>query len=150
MRIRRTASEFPVPRGWFFLSLLTILFWGSWGVESKLIVEKISPWMNQLLFPLGLIPVLLWALLSPRRHVGNGQAKGVAAAVLTGVLAAAGNIAFYLALAAGGKASIVTPLTCLFPLITVLMAYLMLRERVTSVQVLGMIVALVSIYLLSV
>jgi uncharacterized membrane protein len=65
------------------------------------------------------------------------------------VLAGTGNVAFYLALSAGGKASIVTPMTCLFPVVTVTLAYFVLRERVTSLQATGMLMSFVAIYLLS-
>src|SRR5690242_6396225 len=51
---------------WFWLSMLTIALWGAWGIQSKLIVDRISPWMNQVLFPLGLVPVMAWMLRSRR------------------------------------------------------------------------------------
>lgn len=152
MRAKAAKSDLPTSsRAWLFLALATILFWGAWGIESKLIVEKISPWMNQVLFPLGLVPVLAWALRSRRLRTGDpaNRTKGAVAAILTGALAGAGNVAFYLALSAGGKASIVTPLTCLFPVVTVLLAYCTLRERVTSVQAAGLLISFLSIYLLS-
>ena len=152
MQTKADKSDLPTrSRAWLLLSLATILLWGAWGTESKLIVEKISPWMNQVLFPLGLLPVLAWAFQSRGLHAGGpaNRIKGAAAAILTGVLAGAGNVAFYLALSVGGKASIVTPLTCLFPVVTVLLAYYMLRERVTSVQAAGLLISFVSIYLLS-
>ncbi len=135
---------------WLWLSLLTIVFWGAWGLQSKLIVDRMSPWMNQVLFPLGLLPVMAGMLLSKRVHEGAGKPKGGWYAVITGILGAAGNIAFYLALERGGKVSVVVPLTCLFPLITVLAAYVVLKEKLTRPQVMGLAVALVAIYLLSV
>jgi bacterial/archaeal transporter family protein len=134
---------------WLWLSLLTIVFWGAWGVQSKLIVDRISPWMNQVLFPLGLLPLMLGMSLSRRRSEGSDKRKGAWYAVVTGILGGAGNIAFYLALEQGGKVSIVVPLTCLFPLVTVLGAYCILKEKLTRAQVAGLAVALLAIYLLS-
>lgn len=136
-------------KAWLPLSLLTIAFWGAWGLESKLIVDRISPWMNQVLFPLGLAPVMLWVLRSKSKRVVASKAKGITAALFTGILAGVGNMAFYLALSAGGKASIVTPLTCLFPVVTVLMAFYLLHESVSLLQAVGLIASFVSIYLLS-
>jgi transporter family protein len=135
---------------WLWLSLLTIVFWGAWGLQSKMVVDRISPWMNQVLFPLGLLPVMACMLLSKRRSVGSDKGRGARYAIVTGILGGAGNIAFYLALERGGKVSIVVPLTCLFPLVTVLGAYFVLKEQLNRTQVLGLAIALVAIYLLSV
>lgn len=134
---------------WLWLSLLTIVFWGAWGLQSKLIVDRISPWMNQVLFPLGLLPVVAAMLLSRRVNQGSDRRKGAWFALVTGVLGGAGNIAFYLALDRGGKVAVVVPLTCLFPLVTVLAAYFVLKEKLTRAQMSGFAVALVAIYLLS-
>jgi bacterial/archaeal transporter family protein len=136
---------------WMVLSLLTVVLWGAWGLQSKIITDRMSPWMNQVLFPLGLVPAVLWALRSKNvRRVTAEPRKGIWYAFLTGVLGGSGNIAFFLALAAGGKASIVVPLVGLAPLVTVALALIILKESLTKAQVVGLGFALVSIYLLSV
>jgi len=145
-----SASSLPRVGAWLWPSLWTIFFWGVWGLQSKIIVDRISPWMNQALFPIGLLPVLFWILLSRRARGGVNKVKGGIAALVTGILAAAGNVAFYLALARGGRVSIVAPLTCLYPLVAVILAYLFLHEKLTRLQVVGLVLALVAIYLLSV
>ena len=134
---------------WFWLSMLTILLWGAWGLQSKLIVDRISPWLNQVLFPLGLLPVMLGMLFSKRMRAGSNLRVGSFWALLTGVLGGAGNIAFFLALVRG-HAAVVVPLTGLFPLVTVVAARVFLRERLSRPQLLGLVVAAVAIYLLSV
>lgn len=135
---------------WMSLSLLTVLLWGAWGLESKIVVDRISPWMNQVLFAFGLIPPIVWMLFSKnlRRRSGSGK-RGAFYALLTGTLGATGNIALYLALARGGKASVVVPLVGLAPLVTVVLAVLLLRESMNRLQLFGLVLALVSIYLLS-
>jgi transporter family protein len=74
---------------------------------------------------------------------------GKAWAFLTGILGGTGNIAFFHALVIGGKASIVIPATGLFPLVTVILAAIFLRERLGSLQKIGVVLALAAIYLLS-
>ena len=148
-----TDSSTPNPprvRAWLWPSLLTIFFYGVWGLQSKIIVGRISPWMNQVLFPVGLLPLLVWILLSRRARGGINNLKGVIAALVTGILGGAGNVAFFVALARGGRVSIVVPMTCLNPLVTVILAYFFLHEKLTRLQVTGLVLALVAIYLLSV
>jgi transporter family protein len=57
-------------------------------------------------------------------------------------------VAFYTALESG-KASVIAPLTSLFPLVTVLLAVVILKERLNYGQYAGLALALAAIYLLS-
>jgi uncharacterized membrane protein len=47
-------------------------------------------------------------------------------------------------------ASVVTPLTGVFPILTVALAFVILRERLNKVQMGGMLLALASIVILSI
>ena len=148
--VKKNGAWMYLATPWMSLSLLTVLLWGVWGLESKIIVDRISPWMNQVLFGFGLIPPIIWMLLSRNLRRRSGSAKrGAFYAFLTGTLGATGNIALYLALARGGKASVVVPLVGLAPLVTVILALALLRESINRVQLFGLVLALVSIYLLS-
>ncbi len=136
---------------WLWLSLLTVLAWGAWGLQSKLIVDRMSPWMNQVLFPIGLTPIIAWTLRSPAlRAVPGSAARGATFGLLTGIFGGVGNVAFFLAFSTGGKASVVTPLVGLAPLVTVILALFFLKERINTSQTAGLVLALISIYLLSV
>jgi uncharacterized membrane protein len=73
---------------------------------------------------------------------GRGRLIGVA----IGILAGLGGIAFFAAMARG-KASIVGPVTSLFPLVTVVFATTILKER--QVQVAGIVLALASAAMLT-
>jgi transporter family protein len=135
---------------WMLLSIATVLLWGSWGLQSKLIVDRISPWMNQVLFSIGLLPLLAWMLFwkNLRRAAGEPK-KGAAYGLLTGILGGLGNVTFYLALSRG-KASVIVPMVGLAPLITVVLALVVLKESINRAQVVGVVLALASIYLLSI
>ena len=136
---------------WMLLSIATVLLWGSWGLESKIIVDRISPWMNQVLFSIGLLPILIWMPFWKNvRHVTGSPRAGALHGFVTGILGGAGNVGLYLALARGGKASIVLPLVGLAPLVTVVLALVFLRERLNRSQIIGLVLALISIYLLSI
>ena len=74
---------------------------------------------------------------------------GISWAFLTGILGGVGNLAFFQALVKGGKASVVAPVTALFPMVTVVLALIFLKERLGRVQWVGLGLAFVAIYLLS-
>jgi transporter family protein len=134
---------------WLFYSLLTILLWGAWGAVSKVASDGIDANTNQVYFTLGLLPLILVILRSPRLKGGKGRSVGIRWAFITGILGGTGNIAFFQALVIGGKASIVIPVTALFPLVTVILATTLLKERMGTAQKIGLVLALVAIYILS-
>ncbi len=133
---------------WLAYTLLTVLLWGVWGFESKLLVDRASPYESQILFTFGLLVPLVVVLFSKHRFAGAQRGRGTFYAVLTGLLGGGGNLAFYAALT-GGSASTVVPLTSLSPLVTVLVGVTFLKERISARQYLGLVLALVAIYLLS-
>lgn len=141
-----------VPR-WLLWSLATIVLWGTWGLVSKIASAGVDAYVNQLLYTAGLAPLLIFvAWTVHKRRVGErreGAAACVFWAFLTGILGGVGNIAFFEALVKGGKASVVAPVTALFPMVTVLLALMFLRERLGRVQWAGLALAFVAIYLLS-
>lgn len=138
-----------MPR-WLAFSLLTILVWGMWGAVSKVASEGIDANTNQVFFTFGLLPLIALVWRSPRNAGGGtGRRIGIGWAFLTGILGGTGNIAFFRALVMGGKASIVSPVTALFPLVTVILAVTLLHERVGIAQRIGLVLALGAIYLLS-
>jgi transporter family protein len=139
-------GRFPA---WLGFSLLTILLWGVWGAISKVVSDEINPYTNQVLFTLGLIPLVLLVLPSRRLAGGVNRRRGIFYAFITGILGGTGNIAFFKSLTAGGAAAIVVPLTAMSPLVTVLMALVLLREGLSTSQKAGLALALVAIYLLS-
>jgi len=147
---RTGASTIAGLPAWLAYSLLTIALWGAWGVVSKVASGGIDANTNQVFFTLGLLPLMLIMWRSPRaRASGEHRRAGMAWAFVTGILGGTGNIAFFHALVVGGKASIVVPTTALFPLVTVILAILLLHERISNLQKVGLVLALAAIYLLS-
>ena len=133
---------------WLVYTLITVLFWGVWGFESKLLMDRTSPYTGQVLFTAGLVVPVIFVLMSPKRFAGRRRKFGFFLAFLTGLLGGLGNVGFFVALAKG-SASVIVPLTSLSPLVTVLVGVLVLKEKMRRVQYIGLALALVSIYLLS-
>ncbi len=138
---------------WLFWSLITVVLWGVWGLVSKVASAGVDAYVNQLLYTAGLAPLLIFVAWTVHRRGAQekreGRSAGVFWAFFTGILGGVGNIFFFQAMVAGGKASVVAPVTALFPMITVLLAMIFLRERLGRVQWIGLALAFVAIYLLS-
>jgi len=141
-----------LPR-WLLWSLATIVLWGTWGLVSKVASAGVDAYSNQLLYTAGILPLLSFVAWTVHRSKAGEKSERLAAGVfwafLTGILGGVGNIAFFEALVKGGKASVVAPVTALFPMVTVVLALVFLKERLGRVQWMGLGLAFVAIYLLS-
>jgi transporter family protein len=138
---------------WLMWAMVTIVLWGTWGLVSKIASAGMDAYVNQLLYTAGLAPLLVFVAWTVHRRSATekrqGRVMGVFWAFLTGILGGVGNIFFFQAMIAGGKASVVAPVTALFPMITVLLALIFLHERLGGRQWIGLALAFVAIYLLS-
>jgi uncharacterized membrane protein len=135
---------------WLLWTILAMLSWGVWAILSKLIGDALSAAQSQALSTLGLVPVAAALLLSGRLSTTGNRRRGVLFALTAGALACAGNVAYYRALQVGEKAATVVALTGLYPLVTVVLAMILLRERLNRVQTSGIVLSLGAIYLFNV
>jgi len=149
--VSNLARPARIPK-WLLWSLLTILLWGTWGLVSKIASTGVDAYMNQLLYTAGLVPLLVFVAITVHRdRTGKSASRkmGIFWAFLTGILGGVGNIAFFQALVKGGNASVVAPVTALFPMVTVLLAVVFLKEKLGRTQWLGLALAFAAIYMLS-
>jgi len=133
---------------WLWYALLCIFWWGLWGFLSKIGSAAARPLQMQILFTLGMLPVAIGMLLQMRWKLDRNRG-GVTYGVLSGVATGLGTLGYYAALREQ-NASVVTPVTGLFPVLTVGLAFVVLRERLNNVQIGGMVLALASIVVLSI
>jgi transporter family protein len=122
---------------WFWYSILCVLCWGGWTILAKLGANQIPAEAAQFLFAWGMLPVAL-ILLASRRFRLEKNAKGIFYSVAGGVLAAIGGWALFAAYRTGGNTSVITVVTAMYPLFSVLLAMLVLRERLTRLHVIGL------------
>jgi uncharacterized membrane protein len=102
----------------------------------------------QILFTLGMLPVAFGMLLHMRGKLDRDRI-GISYGLLSGIATGLGTLGYFAALREQ-DASVVTPLTGVFPILTVALAFVILRERLNKVQMGGMLLALASIVILSI
>ena len=102
----------------------------------------------QFLFTIGAIPVGV-ALLIARRFRLEKSPKGIFYALLNGVLSAIGSWTLFAAYHTNGNTSVITASSALYPMITVVLAILVLRERFGAIQAVGLGFAAIAIVIFS-
>jgi transporter family protein len=133
---------------WFWYSMLCVLCWGGWALLSKFGSREIPPETMQFLFTLGSVPIAI-ALLVARKFKLENSPRGIAFGILNGLLSAIGGLALFAAYHTNGNTAVVTASTALYPVITVVLAVTILREKFGLVQLAGLGFAAVAIVIFS-
>jgi transporter family protein len=132
---------------WMSWSILALVFWGIWGFLPKLATKYMAAQSIIIYEVLGGLCIGLVCFyfvgMRPETHP-----KGILYASLTGIVGLLGGF-FYLLAVAKGKVSVVVTMTALYPIVTIGLAALLLREPITLKQGFGMALAVVSIILLA-
>jgi transporter family protein len=136
----------------FFVFLLCFLGWGLGGFFAKMAANKIGA---QSIFwdIIGYVPaVLIYSLLifKSKNLIANIHLNkdGIMLAILAGVTGSVGAITYYY-LIAKQEASVIAPLTALYPALTILLAVVFLKEQLSLTKIIGVLLSLVAIYLLA-
>jgi transporter family protein len=132
---------------WIIYSLLALLSWGVFGFLSKVGLEKLSPAQMQVLFSAGILATTVpaWFRSGIKR---DSDRLGLLYGVFTGLFSVFANLAVFAALRKG-QASVIQPASGLYPLVTVILASVVLRERMNSIQMVGILLAPVALWMLS-
>ena len=134
---------------WVLYSLITVCVWGFWGLSAKLASRSVSSQNLLLLAFLGNLLVFPLCLAVFGRHLRFiWRQPDYHFAVLAGIIGALGTLFFYLALTRG-EASRVVVMTAMYPVITVILAFVFLHEPVTIHKAAGIAFALAALILLS-
>lgn len=135
-----------------FFVILAFLGWGIGAFLSKLAANRIG---TQSIFwdLLGYIPmILIYSMFAFKLKNLFSQFQtdkmGIILAFLAGLIGSIGVISFYY-LMTKSEASVVTPLTALYPALTVVLGIIVLHEGVTISKMLGIFFSLLAIYLLA-
>jgi transporter family protein len=127
--------------------MASLVLFGLWGFFPKLAVAHLDSRSALVYSAIGSLLVALAVLFSLKMQPAF-HPRGAFFAVLTGMAGLAGTLCFYAA-ASRGRISLVVSITALYPLITIVLAAIFLKEPLTLKQLAGMVCALMAILLMS-
>lgn len=129
---------------WLVPALAFVLIVGSLGVFSDLALEHLV-WQEMVVWVAAVYAVVatVTALVIPRLQLIPSAAFGAA----SGILAASAMAALFLALGAG-EVSRVIPITSSYPVVTGLLAALILSERVTLGRLAGTLLVIAGVIII--
>ncbi len=133
---------------WLIYALITTIFWGVWGALIEIPEKSGFPaTLGYVIWSLSMIPCAIFALKAVNWSLDTGF-RSIFLGTTVGLTGAAGQLLLFQALREG-PAYIVFPFISLFPVCTVLLAYVFLREQAKPRQWWGIGLALIAIFFLS-
>jgi len=134
-------------QNWLIYALTATAIYGFWGFFPKLASDYLDPKSAMVYQALGTALGAL-VILATMRFRLPVQVKGITFSMLAGIAGVVGTQFLLMALNEG-KASVVVPVTALYPIGVILLAILILKETLTLRQVGGILLSLAAIYLLT-
>ncbi len=128
-------------------ALLALILWGVWGFFQKLATNHMPPRTVYLVSALGAL-VVIAVILTTGKYPLSLSADGTMFAVIAGVCSSIGGLLFLHAISRG-ETSVVITFTALYPVVTVLLSFSLLRETINLKQGMGIVLALLSMVLLA-
>jgi len=133
---------------WLAYALVPIALWGLAGLLQKMCTTHISSELSTLWFLAGYIPIGVVIFLTQKLD-WQITTKAWSVVIGLGLFLGLGNLTLLAAYEWNGKASVITPLSGLYPIVTVPLAIWFLGEKVTGRELTGIALALVSVVGLS-
>ena len=132
---------------WIGNAFAALLCWGLWAFFPKLALRTLPPATSVFYEAVGvmLTSIAVVKFLGPKLQ---GDITGIMYALLTGIFGTVGLYFFFTAVDAG-PISVISSLTAMYPVVTVVLAVLILHEPVTARQAIGIALAVLAAGILS-
>ena len=135
-------------RLWLLFAIVTTIFWGAWGALIEIPEKAGFPaTLGYSVWALTMIPCAIVALYISKWKL-NIEKRSIFLGCVIGLTGSGGQLLLFQALRSG-PAYIVFPLISLFPILTIFLSTLFLKERGSRRQWIGITLALVAIAFLS-
>ncbi|MCS7152041.1 MAG: EamA family transporter [Endomicrobia bacterium] len=136
----------------YFILFLTILFWGISPIFDKLGVRLVDPftgifWRN---LTIALAFTIIYLIYSKTYRPINTNFTGIIYFVISGIFAGVLGVLFYFVALKKLDVSIVVPVAATYPLVTAIVAAVFLKEQITFVRIIGIILTIIGICLITV
>jgi transporter family protein len=143
---KRRATLVRTP-AWTIPAVLALILWGVWGLFQKLATNQMPPRNVYFVSALGALSVVSIMFASSRFTLPLNF-EGTFFGVLAGVCSSLGGLLFLQAMSKG-EAAIVITFTALYPVVSIILSFILLHETITLKQGIGIVLALLSMVLLT-
>ncbi len=132
---------------WLPAAIISLLSFGLWGFFTKIALTYVDA-KSALVYNTFGVLIIGFIILYTQELKPIIAWKGVSFGLLTGIAYGIGCL-FYLFAADKGKLITVVTLTALYPLVTIILSWMLLHETISTRQMLGIMFSIIAIWLMS-
>ena len=131
-------------RRWLLFALITVALWGVWGAFASLSAQRGFP--ETLVYCVWAVTMIVPAVIVMQREKWklDRDPRSIFYGLLIGLTGAGGQMVLFYAVSTG-PAYLIFPIISLSPLVTILMSFVLLKERTTKLGALGVVLALAAL-----
>ncbi|WP_448579429.1 EamA family transporter [Thermosphaera sp.] len=136
-------------QAWLIYSIISLLLWGVWGVILKYSNNFYNTVTTYYLSTIGSFATATILTLTMKNDFNTNPLRHIHFPLIAGFF---GTLGYWFMVKAleQGKASIVITITAVYPVITLALSILILYEKLTLTQVIGIVLAVLGIVLMSI
>lgn len=131
---------------WLIYALICSLLYGLWGFFGNLATKYVGYKTAFVYEAIGAILMTVLIIFKTNSLSFQGDVKGILFAMLVGVCGTVASLVFFMALGKGEVANVVS-VTSIYPLITIVLSAVFLKEAVTLPQMLAVLFAIIAVIL---
>lgn len=131
---------------WLIYALICSLLYGLWGFFGNLATKYVDCQTAFVYEAIGAILMTFLILFQTKSFSFQGDVRGILFAALVGVCGTVASLVFFIALGKGEVANVVS-VTSIYPLITIVLSALFLKEAITLSQMLAVLFAIIAVIL---
>jgi uncharacterized membrane protein len=139
-----TAAPVAASRRWLVFAFLTVGLWGVWGALAGISAQRGFP--ETLVYCVWAVTMIVPAVIVMQREKWklDRDPRSILYGLLIGLTGAGGQMILFYAVTTG-PAYLIFPIISLSPLATILMSFVLLKERTTKIGALGVVLALIAL-----
>ena len=136
----------PKIADWLIYALCCSLLYGFWGFFSKLATQYINYNTAFVYEAVGSILATLFIIVKTNNFSWQGDFRGIIFALLVGLCGTVASLVFFMAIGKGPVTSVVS-ITSIYPIVTVLLSFIFLKEPITLFQTIALFLAVIAVIL---
>ena len=131
---------------WLIYALICSLLYGLWGFFGNLATKYVDYQTAFVYEAIGATLMTFFILVQTKNFSFQGDVMGILFAMLVGICGTVASLVFFIALSKGEVANVVS-VTSIYPLITIVLSSIFLKEAITFPQMLAVLLAIIAVIL---
>lgn len=135
----------------YILAIIAVIAWGSWGILDKKASESLSVsemWLYKIIIDIVILPFIIYYTFSKKGSGLSDNKNAIILCIVSSFVCIVAELAF-ITLLKYNPAGWTVSITSVYPIVTVILGMIFLKETLSLTQVIGSLIICVGLYLIN-